>query len=135
MNRMSAWKRKAAKRKRRLVSPEPHGRRLLRADLPPSDEEAKVLADLAAAAAAAQPPAGLQRSAVRGGSWAEITSAAASLSINSPSQLPPPSVMTTESGYISVATIQSDYRYGMFLNCKCTKISLIISWTISIQVV
>ena len=56
-SRMRMCKRRSRKeRGRRMqstMSLEPHGSRLLRTDLPPTDSEAKVLAELTSAAAAA----------------------------------------------------------------------------------
>ena len=102
------------------MSTEAHDSRLLRTDLPPTDSEARVLAELSAAAAttwsaAVMPPRQFRPPNLRGGSWAEITSAAALLSLQQP---PRPSgagaASGGESGYnshISVATIPADYRY------------------------
>ena len=103
------------------MSTEAHDSRLLRTDLPPTDSEARVLAELSAAAAttwsaAVIPPRQFRPPNLRGGgSWAEITSAAALLSLQQP---PRPSgagaASGGESGYnshISVATISADYRY------------------------
>lgn len=102
------------------MSKEPHGSRLMRTDLPPTDSEAKVLAELTAAAAAwwssvvpqsqSRPPT---RSNLRGGSWAEITSAAALLSLQPPPAASGSGSSAGESGYnshLSVATIPADYR-------------------------
>ena len=119
---MCSRRRRREKKSRRRMSTEAHDSRLLRTDLPPTDSEARVLAELSAAAATAwsaaavMPPRQFRPTNLRGGgSWAEITSAAALLSLQQP---PRPSgagaASGGESGYnshISVATISADYRY------------------------